>query len=50
VGVALLVAAATMHLSCASCARRGLERPKVAVTVFPLYDLTRRLAGDRLDV
>jgi ABC-type Zn uptake system ZnuABC Zn-binding protein ZnuA len=32
------------------CARRHLERPQVAATVFPLYDITRRLAGDRLDV
>jgi ABC-type Zn uptake system ZnuABC Zn-binding protein ZnuA len=39
-----------MHLSCASCAHRGIERSKVAATVFPLYDLTRRLAGDRLEV
>jgi zinc transport system substrate-binding protein len=50
VGLVLLAAAATLHLSCASCARRGLERPKVAATVFPIYDLTRRLAGDRLEV
>jgi zinc transport system substrate-binding protein len=42
--------AATVHLSCASCARQALGRPKVAATVFPVYDLARRLAGDRLDV
>jgi ABC-type Zn uptake system ZnuABC Zn-binding protein ZnuA len=26
------------------------DKPKVAVSIFPLYDLTRRIAGDRLDV
>lgn len=25
-------------------------KPKVAVSIFPLYDVTRRIAGDRLDV
>ncbi|HEU0037407.1 MAG TPA: metal ABC transporter substrate-binding protein [Kofleriaceae bacterium] len=25
-------------------------KPKVAVSIFPIYDLTRRIAGDRLDV
>ena len=48
VGVAL--AAATVHVSCAGCARRSLGRPQVAATIFPLYDITRRLAEDRLDV
>jgi len=26
------------------------SKPKVAATIFPLYDLTRQIAGDRLDV
>lgn len=26
------------------------ERPRVAVSIFPLYDLARRVAGDRMDV
>lgn len=26
------------------------DKPKVAVSIFPLYDVTRRIAGDRLDV
>ncbi|MDP3274333.1 MAG: metal ABC transporter substrate-binding protein [Deltaproteobacteria bacterium] len=30
--------------------RRGSGKPKVAVSIFPLYDLARRIAGDRLDV
>jgi zinc transport system substrate-binding protein len=46
----VVLAATTVHVSCAGCARRSLERPRVAVTVFPLYDITRRLAEDRLDV
>jgi zinc transport system substrate-binding protein len=46
----LVLAATTVHVSCAGCARRSLERPRVAVTVFPLYDIVRRLAEDRLDV
>jgi ABC-type Zn uptake system ZnuABC Zn-binding protein ZnuA len=32
------------------CATRSPDRPAVAATVFPLYDVARRLAGDRLDV
>ncbi len=48
--LAVVLAATTVHVSCAGCARRSLERPRVAVTVFPLYDITRRLAEDRLDV
>jgi len=45
-----LLAASSVHVSCAGCARRSLERPQVAATVFPLYDITRRIAKDRLDV
>jgi zinc transport system substrate-binding protein len=26
------------------------DKPKVAVSIFPIYDLARRIAGDRLDV
>jgi zinc transport system substrate-binding protein len=46
----LLAAVAVAQVSCTGCARRHLERPRVAATVYPLYDITRRLAGDRLDV
>lgn len=28
----------------------GGDKPKVAVSIFPLYDVTRRVAGDRLEV
>ena len=28
----------------------GNGKPKVAVSIFPLFDITRRIAGDRLDV
>lgn len=45
-----LLAAASLQVSCAGCARRSLDRPQVAATVFPLYDITRRIAQDRLDV
>jgi zinc transport system substrate-binding protein len=34
----------------AGCARHAPARGTVAATVFPLYDLARRVAGDRLDV
>jgi ABC-type Zn uptake system ZnuABC Zn-binding protein ZnuA len=45
--VAPLALGALAHLGCTS---RMPERPQVAATVFPLYDITRRLAEDRLDV
>lgn len=37
----------------AACGRKpgsGSEKPRVAVSIFPLYDVTRRIAGDRFDV
>ena len=30
--------------------KAGSGNPKVAVSIFPLYDVTKRIAGDRLDV
>jgi zinc transport system substrate-binding protein len=30
--------------------KAGNGKPKVAVSIFPLYDITKRIAGDRLDV
>jgi zinc transport system substrate-binding protein len=47
--VVLLVLAC---LAMAACKRResGDGRPRVAVSIFPLYDLTRRVAGDRIEV
>jgi len=47
---ASLVALAVLQASCTGCSRRAIEKPRVAATVFPLYDLTRRIAEDRLDV
>ena len=38
-----------LALGCGSKGRGG-GKPKVAVSIFPLYDVTRRIAGDRLDV
>jgi zinc transport system substrate-binding protein len=37
-------------LSSGACTRSTPARLRVAATVFPLYDLARRVAGDRLDV
>jgi zinc transport system substrate-binding protein len=42
-GVALIAAAA-------ACTRSAPVRGRAAATVFPLYDLARRVAGDRLEV
>jgi zinc transport system substrate-binding protein len=50
VSLVLTVALASGMLAVVGCARRSPERTQVAVTVFPLYDITRRLAQDRLDV
>jgi zinc transport system substrate-binding protein len=37
--------------SCNSCrGGAGGAKPRVAVSIFPLYDLARRLGGDKLDV
>jgi len=44
-----LVASST---SCSSC-RKGADgsgKPRVAVSIFPLYDVARRIGGDKLDV
>jgi len=45
-GLGLLVAA--LLASCGDDESGG--KPKVAVSIFPLYDIARRVAGDRLDV
>lgn len=37
-------------LGCGNKRGAGGGKAKVAVSIFPLYDLTRRIAGDRLDV
>lgn len=35
-----------------ACGKKADEsgKPKIAVSIFPLYDVTRRIAGDRFDV
>src|SRR5687767_13289761 len=42
-------------LLCISCGNKGdggaaSGKPKVVVSIFPIYDLTKRIAGDRLNV
>jgi ABC-type Zn uptake system ZnuABC Zn-binding protein ZnuA len=32
------------------CAGSSRDRPRIAASIFPLYDITRRVAGDRLPV
>ena len=46
--VAVVAAAALVGGCGTKSANSG--KPKVAASIFPLYDLTRRVAGDRLDV
>lgn len=47
----VLVAAIGLVLA-GGCGKKGTSggKPKVAASIFPLYDLTRRVAGDRVDV
>jgi len=47
---AALVAIAAGTAFASSCTHTSAERRSVAATIFPLYDLTHRVAGDRLDV
>jgi zinc transport system substrate-binding protein len=37
-------------VSCGKSGGSGSGKPKVAVSIFPIWDVTRRVAGDRLDV
>src|SRR5688572_27477273 len=50
--VAWVLIAVGLSLSSASCGGKKASsgKPKVAVSIFPLYDVTKRIAGDRLDV
>lgn len=48
-----IVLAALIALAVAAgCGKKagGSGKPRIAVSIFPLYDITRRIAGDRLDV
>ena len=47
--VTLLVMAATM-LGCGKKAGGAGGKPKIVVSIFPIYDLTKRIAGDRAEV
>lgn len=42
--------AASASGGCESCKKAGSGKPQVAVSIFPLWDLARRVAGDALDV
>jgi zinc transport system substrate-binding protein len=42
------IAAVTLLGGCGG--KKASGKPRVAVSIFPLYDVTRRIAGDRLDV
>lgn len=44
---AFVVAAA---MAAVGCKGKGRGKPKVAVSIFPLHDITQRIAGDRLEV
>lgn len=48
----LVIASAFALLLGAGCGKKagGSGKPKVAVSIFPIWDVTRRIAGDRLDV
>jgi zinc transport system substrate-binding protein len=48
--LAAVVAAGLAPLAAPACRRSAPARRLVAATVFPLFDLTRRVADDRLDV
>ncbi len=45
-----MVAALALACDGGSPSPAASERPRVAVSIFPLYDIARRVAGDRLDV
>ena len=44
------MAVALPVLASSACGHSGSGRRQVSATVFPVYDLVRRVAGDRLDV
>src|SRR5262245_16938241 len=38
-------------IALAACGKKaGSGKPRIAVSIFPLYDVTKRIAGDRFDV
>jgi zinc transport system substrate-binding protein len=44
------IAVGALAVAAASCTRSAPARGQAAATVFPIYDLARRVAGDRLQV
>jgi zinc transport system substrate-binding protein len=44
------IAVGVLAVAAASCTRSAPARGQAAATVFPIYDLARRVAGDRLQV
>ncbi len=50
VRLACLVTLLSVALSLAGCKKKPTPRIKVAVTIFPIFDLTRRIAGPDADV
>ncbi len=50
IAAAVAAGAIVASLPAVGCTRGAPARRMVAATVFPLHDLTRRVAGDRLDV
>ena len=47
-----IVLALSLCLACggSKSSNPNAGKPKVVVSIFPIYDLTRRIAGDRLDI
>jgi zinc transport system substrate-binding protein len=46
----LVVLLLSLAAACGKKSRGGSGKPRVAVSIFPIYDVTRRIAGDRLEV
>src|SRR6476620_6979727 len=46
----LLVLLLVLAAACGKKPDSGNGKPRIAVSIFPLYDVTRRIAGDRFDV
>ena len=46
----LLLLLALGSLACGNSGAARSSKPLVAVSIFPLYDIAKRVAGDRLEV
>jgi len=49
-GASAAALVAVLAVAAAGCGRRAPAAPRVAASVFPLYDVVRRVAGDRVAV